>query len=393
MPQIQTINTSRDKPDPTGIEKFFSRLSQQYKEREDNQQIGQLLEQYKANRDQANAWEDLQLGLESSTISPSRRLETQKSLNETRKNILEKEKVLTQQAGLVLKAQQGPKKTQASQPIDPEQLENIQRVRANPEFEGASPAKKYQMLTDNGVSKENAKAEADIYAKEEEFKPGKKFQEGREKSVLDTVNQAYTNLNEAEELDKVINDIERVITEEDITGPGAVAFAKNNPYLQLIIGLTPGESELQSLNKKMLSGTKSIFGNRPTEREIFLLLNSMLPSIGKTKEANLAGVQVLRKYNNLKLNHAKLIDELTEGGTKYVNNLESIVAKKLKAQEDDLLNTAREANKQYGSNPDLKDNTSQGNAPQGKIRVKNKETGQIGTVTPFEGMESKYELL
>ncbi len=32
-------------------------------------------------------------------------------------------------------------------------------------------------------------------------------------------------------------------------------------------------------------------------------------------------------------------------------------------------------------------------APEGKVRVRNKQTGQVGSVTPFEGMETKYEQL
>ncbi len=35
--------------------------------------------------------------------------------------------------------------------------------------------------------------------------------------------------------------------------------------------------------------------------------------------------------------------------------------------------------------------TMQENVPEGKVRVKSKATGKIGTVTPYEGMESKYE--
>lgn len=59
------------------------------------------------------------------------------------------------------------KKTQASQPIDPEQLTKIQTVRNSPSYEKASPLRKYQMMTDAGVSKENAEAESKIAAEQE----------------------------------------------------------------------------------------------------------------------------------------------------------------------------------------------------------------------------------
>jgi len=56
---------------------------------------------------------------------------------------------------------------QASKPINPEQLKKIQTVRATEEFKNAVPLKKYQLLTDSGVSKENAEAESKIAAEQE----------------------------------------------------------------------------------------------------------------------------------------------------------------------------------------------------------------------------------
>lgn len=97
MPQVQVIDTTERSPDPTSVEKFFTRLGQQYKEREDQTQIGKIIDEYKQNREDANAWEDLQLGLEKSTISPTKRLETQKNLNEMKKIIIQKDKSLNKQ--------------------------------------------------------------------------------------------------------------------------------------------------------------------------------------------------------------------------------------------------------------------------------------------------------
>jgi hypothetical protein len=98
MPIAQVINTARDPQQPSPVSQMFSRLQQDYKERADQDVIGGLIDQYKQNRDQAFAWEDLQLGLEKSNISPSKRLETQKSLNEMRKNIIAQDKALNEQA-------------------------------------------------------------------------------------------------------------------------------------------------------------------------------------------------------------------------------------------------------------------------------------------------------
>ena len=98
MPQVQVVNTTRDKPDPTGVQEFFTRVGKDYKDKEDRVEIGNLISTYQKNREDSNAWEDLQLGLEKSTIGPTKRLETQKSLNEMKKLLIEKDKALNQQA-------------------------------------------------------------------------------------------------------------------------------------------------------------------------------------------------------------------------------------------------------------------------------------------------------
>lgn len=94
MPGLQVVNTTRDKPDPTQLEQFFSKLGKDYRDKQDKADVNKLLNEYQQNRQDANAWEDLQLGLEKSNISPTKRLETQASLNEMKKVIIERDKAL-----------------------------------------------------------------------------------------------------------------------------------------------------------------------------------------------------------------------------------------------------------------------------------------------------------
>ena len=94
MPQLQVVDTTRDKPDPTGVAEFFSKLGKDYKDKQDQVEIGNLISQYQQNRQDANAWEDLQLGLEKSNVSPTKRLQTQQSLNEMKKVITDRDKAL-----------------------------------------------------------------------------------------------------------------------------------------------------------------------------------------------------------------------------------------------------------------------------------------------------------
>ncbi len=97
MPQVQVVDLTERKPEPTGVEKFFSRINQVYKDESDRVKIGNLINEYQQNREDANAWENLQLGLEKSDISPTRRLEAQQNLNEIQKMIIAKDKAIREQ--------------------------------------------------------------------------------------------------------------------------------------------------------------------------------------------------------------------------------------------------------------------------------------------------------
>lgn len=86
--------TPTPNPVQENLETFFTKIGKDYRDKKDRVEIGNLIGQYQQNREDANAWEDLQLGLEKSDISPTKRLETQKSLNEMKKTITERDKAL-----------------------------------------------------------------------------------------------------------------------------------------------------------------------------------------------------------------------------------------------------------------------------------------------------------
>lgn len=242
----------------------------------------------------------------------------------------------------------------------------------------------FQNLTDEqlvqlrGVKGYDKQADAELKRRAEEGKrkkPGDEFSTIREKAIAEYVNAGLAAGEEAENL-RFSLDQSRKALEGDITGPGLTAIAKNNPYTQLLVGLTPDESLLQASNKKLLEGSKGIFGSKPTEREIFLLLNSMLPSIGKTKEANLAGLNFIERVNDLKLMHSDLISELTEGGTKFVADLERQVNARMRPFAEKLrtdLEVAVEAINQL--QPQNGKNQSKGKPGQIKVRAPDGTTG------------------
>jgi hypothetical protein len=212
---------------------------------------------------------------------------------------------------------------------------------------------------------------------DEAKKPGSEFSNIREKAVADYTNNALTQGEEAENLKYSLAETRKAI-KGDIAGPGLTAIAKNSPYTQILVGLTPDEATLLSANKKLLEGTKSIFGSKPTEREIFLLLNSMLPSIGKSKEANLAGLDFIERVNDLKLMHADIVSELTNGGTKYVPDLERQVNLKMRpygeSLRDDLKKAVQTFNEDTGAKKDNKAQEIEVKAPDGTVGFMSQES-------------------
>lgn len=97
MPQVQVVNTTRDKPEPTDVERFFTRLGKDYKDREDRVEIGKILDEYAQNRNDYEGLKKARIDLEKSNISPSRRLELIKNLNDAERNIIAKDKALNSQ--------------------------------------------------------------------------------------------------------------------------------------------------------------------------------------------------------------------------------------------------------------------------------------------------------
>lgn len=98
MPQVQVINTTRDKPEPTGVQEFFSRIGKEYKEKQDKATVDTIWDQYLENVNNAHNIERTTVALNKSNIPPSKRLEEIKKLNEMQKVVTARDKALNQQA-------------------------------------------------------------------------------------------------------------------------------------------------------------------------------------------------------------------------------------------------------------------------------------------------------
>ena len=158
------------------------------------------------------------------------------------------------------------KKTQASQPIDEDQLKRIQNVRKEPTFQEKSPKKQYEALIDAGVSTENAHVYADISSKEEELNQ-KKF-ENAYKANEDFINETTKSARayETETKPKLLQ-MQKVASDEELIGPTAAAFLET---LGIPLGaLEDPSSELyQKVSLDLLKGLPETYGNRIMKIEV-----------------------------------------------------------------------------------------------------------------------------
>jgi hypothetical protein len=72
MPQLQVVDTTPNKPEPTEVQQFFSKLSKSYQEKQEGDEIGKLLKTYQANRDDEFAIEDYMQNVQSSPAARKR---------------------------------------------------------------------------------------------------------------------------------------------------------------------------------------------------------------------------------------------------------------------------------------------------------------------------------
>jgi hypothetical protein len=186
------------------------------------------------------------------------------------------------------------------------------------------------------AAKDQADADKKSNVGEEEFK------KDRSKAISKYVNNSLEKADSAADMQFSIDTARKAIS-GDIEGPGHRAVIKKSPFGQLLLGLTPDEASLQAANKKLLEGTKGLFGPKPTEREIFLLLNEMLPSIGKSEEANLRGIDFIDDVNSMVLLKNDVINQITENGTKFVPDLEFQVQQQMKPHTEELRDKLRNA--------------------------------------------------
>lgn len=372
MPQVQVVDTTENKPEPTGVQEFFSKLGKSYKDEADRVEIEKILDEYKANRQDANAWEDLQLNLEKSNISPSKRLETQKSLNEMKKLIIEKDKalngkvnkgILTQEekikqkgnllkagwpeyaADVYLDAPPGVKQTLEREHAElvargfrkpmVEVPADVDRSTQTPEGEKSEIAPTEQkpvFIDEPETPQEKANVESEAPVPSEEWAPAivpknltpaekVKWENNNEKENNKELKETQTKKKAYAQNDILINSMTKVNDAKKLpSGLGKAIIDPETgdirPTAQLV-GIVNPETQLYVKNlKQWLKGAKDFFGARVTNFDVSSFM-AQLPSLLNSEQGRRLILKQMKYVNDLESIHN---NTLNEGLKKYGRN-------------------------------------------------------------------------
>ncbi len=94
MPQIQMIDSTPRKQEPTGVQEFFSKLASSYKEKQEEDTIGNILAEYGQNMEDARAYQTALNKLQRAPISPIRKAQEIKTLQDQERVLIERDKAL-----------------------------------------------------------------------------------------------------------------------------------------------------------------------------------------------------------------------------------------------------------------------------------------------------------
>lgn len=210
-----------------------------------------------------------------------------------------------------------PKKTQASQPIDPEQLGLIQKVRSQPGFNEMDELEQYQALTSAGVSKENASTESNLRSqqlerKDKAFDTSYKAQE----NFINEVTDSYKGF-ETEMKPRLLQ--MNSIPDDEIISPTSAVFLEQ---LGIPLGALekPGSELYNKLSQDLLKGLPETYGSRILKVEVENFLKT-IPTL-----MNSANGRRMIASNMLKLGELKEVyyKEMRNQQKDYLDNRKNL---------------------------------------------------------------------
>ncbi len=340
MPSAQVIDLNPGpRTEQTSLEKTLSGFSKRHRENQiDTQETDALREIYDQYKKEGGMLEDALIAVQTRPgLSPTTRVNSVKQIMEFQKHNNELQKKAKEEAsnkakiadlekrrnlipGSLAAYEDDPKmaeqltrpekegkKTQASQPVDEDQLRRIEHITSKPEFASASLPEKNLMLLKGGVSKENAKSVVDPFAEQSKL--------GQERASVLTKKQAENDVAFVEEqaaklpaLFQRQQTIEAAdaLNEEGVTGQAWDQAMQKAGLLQFT---SEGFREFASYAKDAVrnQNIKSVVGSQISQMEFGFFRDATI-SERFSKEANR---QILKK-EKLALRYEKLYADITK---------------------------------------------------------------------------------
>src|SRR6185437_7803706 len=213
----------------------------------------------------------------------------------------------------ITKPEKEPKKTQSSQPIDPEQLKIIQQVRASPGYDELDEVNQYRALTNAGVSKENAETEAKLTGTQLQRKEHgvDKSYDQQKPFIDDTTKRAVAWETETKprllQMQKMNN--------EELVSPTAATFLD---ALGIPLGAldNPSSELYQKVSQDLLKGLPETYGSRILKVEVDNFLKT-IPTLMNSSEgrrmiaSNMLKLGEMKEvyYKEMRKEQMKYLDE------------------------------------------------------------------------------------
>jgi hypothetical protein len=256
------------------------------------------------------------------------------------------------------------KKTQASQPIDEDQLKRIEHTLAMEGFDDLTPSQQNLALIKNGVSKENSKAVIDPKIEEAKIDNERGSVLRKEQAKMD-IGFADEQTNKAKELfgRQEVLDQAAVLNDEGVTGqPWDQAMQK----IGLLQYTSDGYRVFTSLAKDAVKNQniKSVIGSQISQMEFGFFRDATI-NPGFSKEANR---QIIKK-EGLALRYEKLYSDITQ---KMIEQNGGQIPERLQTKvNDEFAQQAKKISKELKET--AIDYEAIQNIPQGKVLMYDKK--------------------
>jgi hypothetical protein len=215
--------------------------------------------------------------------------------------------------------QKDKNKTQAAQPIDPQQLKAIEDVTSQEGFYDLSPEEQNIKLLKGGVSKENAKPILDLAVEKNKIKSEEKKitrseelqfhkeSQGYDEELIKQTKIAKRQVETFKDIDKALDsgNVKPTAISNILRAFGPIGELASKAFL------TEDAATLRASIPGLLEGWKEVFGVRLSDADL-KLLQDKLPDMGNSVEANRAILKVMKKYGKMTLLRSQIAQEIKE---------------------------------------------------------------------------------